>query len=148
MGEDGQEVEQIKHHRERLLPVPLVVLEFVALIVLHVELLSLNLPPRAADPHHRRDGLESHIEVGDPRIVRAPRPLRTLLPDCQGIHADRSRAGQGKLSRGAIGAHAAAGPRAFRPRPVLALPALLAFSPLGKQSGRGARFGDQPEAQP
>ena len=38
MGEEGQEVEQIKHHRERLLPVPLVVLEFVALIVLHVEL--------------------------------------------------------------------------------------------------------------
>jgi hypothetical protein len=44
MGEERQEIEQIEHHRERLLPVPVVVLEFVAMIFLHVELLILNLP--------------------------------------------------------------------------------------------------------
>lgn len=85
MGEERQEGEQIEHHRERLLPVPGVVFEFVAVIFLHVKLLILNLPARAPHAGNRRDGLVGHDEISDPRIVRADRAIGTLFPDFQEV---------------------------------------------------------------
>jgi len=47
MGDKGQQIEQVKHHREGLLAMAIVVFELVAMIFVHIDLLIFDLPARA-----------------------------------------------------------------------------------------------------
>jgi len=51
MGDEGQQIEQVKDHREGLLAMAIVVFELVPMVFLDIALFIFNLPAGAPYPH-------------------------------------------------------------------------------------------------
>jgi len=89
--EERQHHKHGKHHREMLIPMPIIVLEVLALVFQRIACLILDTPPCSSPPHELIHGPFGHTEVGDPAKVVDLVPIP--LPALQAVDA-QSRMGR------------------------------------------------------
>ena len=85
MRQKRQQVEQVKDLRPGLLPVPVVMLQLITVILVHIELFVLDLPARAAQADEHRDLLSRDLQIGHPTVRIALVALLVSLPDLNQI---------------------------------------------------------------
>src|SRR5512144_1297887 len=87
MGTIGEQIQEVEPHRRGLLPMAVIVGEFITMIFMDVKLLILNLPARASDLHDHGHVGCIDLEISNPTIVIEQLATKVSFPHLQVIHA-------------------------------------------------------------